>query len=64
MNNFELYNKITYQITELMHQHGSDWTRPWTSTEGGPLNALTGDRYKGINTLLLNLEAHDNGYLR
>ena len=64
MNNIDLYNKITSQIIELMRQHGSDWTRPWTTTEGGPLNALTGDHYKGINTLLLNLEAHGNGYSR
>jgi len=62
MNNIEFYNKITSQITELMQQHGSDWTRPWTSTAGGPSNALTGDHYKGINTLLLNLEAHGKGY--
>ena len=62
MNNIDLYNKITSQITELMQQHGSDWTRPWTAADGGPLNALTGDHYKGINTLLLNLEAGVNGY--
>jgi len=64
MNNNDLYNKITSQITELMQQHGSDWTRPWTSTSGGPSNALTGDHYKGINTLLLNLKANDRGYKR
>ncbi|MDC1215035.1 zincin-like metallopeptidase domain-containing protein [Rhodospirillales bacterium] len=64
MGNIDLYNKITSQITELMQQHGSDWTRPWTSTAGGPSNALTGDHYKGINTLLLNLEAHGKGYSR
>jgi antirestriction protein ArdC len=40
MDSFNLYNKITSQITELMQQHGSDWTRPWTSTAGGPSNAL------------------------
>ena len=62
MNTTDLYSKITSQITELMQQHGSDWTRPWTSTAGGPSNALTGDNYKGINTLLLNLEANDKGY--
>ena len=62
MNNIDLYRRITSQITELMQQHGSDWTRPWTTAEGGPLNALTGDNYKGINTLLLNLEAGVNGY--
>jgi antirestriction protein ArdC len=64
MNSTDLYNKITSQITELMQQHGSDWTRPWTSTAGGPSNALTGDHYKGINTLLLNLEANYKGYSR
>ena len=62
MYSSNLYSKITSQITELMQQHGSDWTRPWTSADGGPLNALTGDHYKGINTLLLNLEANVNGY--
>jgi len=64
MNNINLYNRITSQITELMQQHGSDWTRPWTSTEGGPSNVLTGDNYKGINTLLLNLQANAEGYSR
>lgn len=64
MDSSNFYSKITSQITELMQQHGSDWTRPWTSTAGGPSNALTGDHYKGINTLLLNLEAHGNGYRR
>ena len=62
MNSTSLYSKITSQITELMQQHGSDWTRPWTSTAGGPSNALTGDHYKGINTLLLNLQSNDQGY--
>lgn len=64
MNSTNLYSQITSQITELMQQHGSDWTRPWTSTAGGPSNALTGDNYKGINTLLLNLEANYKGYSR
>lgn len=62
MNNSDLYRKITSQITELMKQHGSDWTRPWTTTAGGPSNVLTGDNYKGINTLLLNLQANERGY--
>jgi len=62
MNSINLYREITSQITELMQQHGSDWTRPWTTTAGGPSNALTGDNYKGINTLLLNLQANDKGY--
>jgi len=62
MNSSNLYNTITSQITELMQQHGSDWTRPWTSTAGGPSNILTGNYYKGINTLLLNLQANDKCY--
>ena len=64
MNSTNLYRKITSQITELMQQHGSDWTRPWTTTAGGPSNALTGNQYKGINTLLLNLQANDKCYSR
>ena len=64
MNNINLYSKITSRITQLMQQHGSDWTRPWTTTAGGPSNVLTGNYYKGINTLLLNLQANDKGYSR
>ncbi len=64
MNSTNLYSKITSQITKLMQQHGSDWTRPWTTTAGGPSNALTGNHYKGINTLLLNLQANANCYSR
>lgn len=47
---------------ELMQTHGTDWSRPWTSTSGVPTNHLTGSQYKGINTLLLNLKAHEEGY--
>ena len=62
MNSTDIYQKITNQITSLMQQHGSDWTRPWTATSASPTNFLTGDQYRGINTLLLNLQAHDSGY--
>ncbi len=62
MNSTNLYSKITSQITELMQQHGSDWTRPWTTNSGSPSNFLTGNNYKGINTLLLNLQANKKCY--
>jgi type III restriction enzyme len=38
------------------------WTRPWSTSVGAPSNYLTGARYKGVNTLLLGLSAHECGY--
>ncbi|QFY89904.1 DUF1738 domain-containing protein [Magnetovirga frankeli] len=61
MNSTDIYQKITAQILALMEQQGTDWTRPWTGT-GAPFNCLTGDTYRGINTLLLGLKAHQKGY--
>jgi len=60
MKSTELYTQITQQILELMEEHGTDWTRPWTSQGGGAhRNIITGANYRGINVLLLGLAGYD-----
>lgn len=62
MTSHEIYHHITQQILTLMAQEGTDWTRPWSTHAGTPSNFLTGAHYKGVNTLLLGLAAHAQGY--
>lgn len=62
MKSHEIYQHITQQILTLMAQEGTDWTRPWSTHAGTPSNFLTGANYKGVNTLLLGLAAHEQGY--
>ncbi len=59
----DLYIQITDKIIALMSTHGSDWTRPWTTQGTGmPRNLVTDQPYRGINILLLSLEASQKGY--
>jgi len=52
----DLYQAVTDQVLQLMQTHGSDWIRPWTGT-GIPVNAQTGQEYRGSNVLMLGLSA-------
>ena len=54
--------EIVQSIIEQIEQglaNPTDYVVPWhrRTSEGGPMNAITGDRYKGINTLVLSLSA-------
>ena len=54
--------EIVQSIIEQIEQglaNPNDYVVPWhrRTSEGGPMNAITGDRYKGINTLVLSLSA-------
>ena len=46
---------VTDQIIELIEEHGANWTQPFASLCGAPRNALTGNKYRGLNALLLAL---------
>lgn len=54
------YAEITEQVIAALEAGILPWRRPWNSVKAGvspmaPRNAVTGRRYRGINTLLLGM---------
>jgi len=53
------YQDVTDRIIEALEAGTAPWRRPWTLTKAGgpamPLNATTGQRYRGINVLTLGM---------
>ena len=63
MSHNDLYQSITDKIVAELEIGAAPWIRPWTgSADPIPRNALTQRPYRGINTLLLGLEAQCQGY--
>lgn len=63
MNN-DVYAEVTAQIVESLENGVKPWIRPWDADVplSLPRNALTGDRYRGINVLLLWQAQHEFGF--
>src|SRR3982751_4480009 len=63
----DLYRRITDQITAAIEAGAGAWRMPWhhngTATSR-PTNAVTGRKYRGINTLALWAAAERAGYAR
>lgn len=63
MSTNDLYQAITDKIIAELEKGAIPWIRPWTgSADPIPRNALTQRPYRGINTVLLGLEAQSQGY--
>lgn len=60
----DLYAEVTQTILSQMEGGTLPWTRPWKTTgaAGLPTNALTTNRYSGINVVLLWLSGAMKGY--
>ena len=58
----EIRKQITQEIIESLQQGIVPWMRPWSADKncGRPTNAVTKNRYNGINILLLGL--HNQAY--
>lgn len=58
---------VAEKLIAQLEQGTAPWQRPWTPDDGGgflPYNPLTGNRYKGINTLhLLSEDRNDNRWM-
>ena len=60
-----VYEQITAKIVVSLDSsiEGQTWTRPWaTFGKSIPTNAITNKPYRGINTLVLMMTAHEMGY--
>ncbi len=61
----DLYATVTSQIVAALEAGVAPWVRPWsTGIDTLPQNAGTKRTYRGINVVLLALEAQRHGYPR
>lgn len=61
---FDLYETVTASIISAIEAGCAPWRAPWTGSKSGtgfPKRA-NGERYRGINVLMLWLEASERGY--
>ena len=61
---FDLYDHVTKSIIDAMAAGTAPWRKPWTGATAGaafPLRS-NGEPYRGINVLMLWLEASAKGY--
>ncbi|WP_312528930.1 ArdC family protein [Paracoccus sp. (in: a-proteobacteria)] len=63
MAQFDLYQHVTNQIIASIEAGTPAWRKPWTGSKGGapfPRRA-NGEQYRGINVLMLWMEAAEKG---
>lgn len=59
----DLYGEVTARIVAALEQGVAPWVRPWSlGADTLPLNACTRRPYRGVNVILLELEAQAQGY--
>ncbi|WP_210546609.1 ArdC family protein [Rhodoferax sp. PAMC 29310] len=60
----DLYQSVTDAIIAALEAGTPPWVCPWNRVQGSllPANLSTGRQYRGINTLLLNVQAMTQGY--
>ena len=58
----DFYQHVTDRIVAAIEAGTPPWVRPWSVSDQRPKNAGTGRLYRGINSLLLGLEAQARGY--
>jgi len=59
----DLYQVVTDLIIEQLENGTVPWHQPWSTSGGGlPVSMSTGKTYRGINVMLLDLEAQAHGY--
>lgn len=59
--NADVYAKVTAKIVASLEAGVLPWQKPWIGMRA-PCNAVTGNRYSGMNVWALALEADDRGY--
>ena len=59
----DIYQTITDRIIAELEAGTAPWVRPWSGeADPFPRNALSQRPYRGINHVLLGMEAHCRGY--
>ncbi len=61
----DIYADVTNKIVAALEAGAPPWLRPWSGElERVPTNGMTRRPYRGINTVLLTLEAQSRGFSR
>jgi antirestriction protein ArdC len=61
----DLYEDVTQRIVAALEAGVVPWIRPWTTDfDPSPINAVSRRTYRGINSVLLTLEAQSRGFSR
>ena len=61
----DLYQVVTDRIVAALEVGTAPWIKPWSSDfDGVPINAGSNRPYRGVNRLLLTMEAFARGYRR
>src|SRR5258706_14839825 len=58
----DFYQDVTNRIVAAIEAGTPPWVRPWSVSDQRPRNAATKRPYRGINSILLGLEAAAKGY--
>lgn len=57
------YQLLTDKVIELMEKHGTEWTKPWSSSiASSHHNKFTKTQYKGTNTFWTGLSCYVHGF--
>ena len=61
--NNDIYQRVTDRIIEQIETGTPPWVRPWSVVnDTAPINIISDRAYRGINNVMLQLEAQANGY--
>ena len=61
----DLYEQVTDRIIAALEAGTAPWVKPWSADfDGVPINAGSNRTYRGINRVLLTMEAFARGYRR
>jgi antirestriction protein ArdC len=58
----DLYQDVTNRIIQALEAGTTPWICPWVGGDPAATNLSTGKPYRGINILLLNLQAITSGF--
>lgn len=58
----DLYQEVTDRIVASIEAGTPPWVKPWSVSDQRPRNAATQRHYRGVNNVLLGLEADIKGY--
>ena len=59
---FDLYKVVTDEMIKLLDAGTVPWHQPWATQSGFPLSLSTRRGYRGVNVLLLGMQAMAQGY--
>lgn len=57
-----VHDDITERMLKALEEGVTPWAKPWAAGSGAPRSMASGERYKGVNVLLLGLTALERSY--